>query len=296
VPVFAGASKTGRSLTPPARDIARLAKVGSLQQRRGMRSVLVLAVVAACNPSAYAPPARFIALDSPTAPHARGTDVQAEIGRIGTMWGPDLAAGNLRARHAVSDSVVIEAETGMASVENEGTVVANDSAARTTTSTTVPVSHVSSDSHDAFTGRAGAILQGTDGKIRGALSAGIGGGYSPVAGGWTSVDVGASAGSTHPWIRPWASGELGYNQPVGARQFAVQYGDGDDTDQTTLEMTSNLMARGTLGLELGPIERAFVVGMSVMRVFADTNGVVGTGQLAGDDVFIAVAAGFRAQL
>jgi hypothetical protein len=293
--VFAGAASLRQALTLIPRIFAWLAEVAIIASPRHMvpARLLALALVAACTPSAYAPPARLISLDSPTAPRARGTDVQAEIGRIGTVFGPDLAAGNLRARHAITDKVVVEAETGMATVENEGTVVVNAPVARSTTG--VPVTHAST-SRDAYTGRAGAMLQGTDGAIRGALTAGLGGGYSPVAGSWTSVDVGAAVGGAGRWIRPWFTGELGLNQPLSARPFTVSYGDVDETDQTTLAMTSNVMVRSTLGLELGPIGRAFVLGLSVTRVYADSNGQLGAQPDRDGDAFIAVAAGFRARL
>ena len=151
-------------------------------------------------------------------------------------------------------------------------------------------------SRDAYTGRAGIQLQGVDNKVRGALTAGLGGGYSPVAGGWTSVDLGASVGGTHRWIRPWFAGELGWNQPLSARPFTVQYGD-SDPEQAVLALTSNLMARGTFGLELGPVSRALVLGLSVTRIYADTNGALdSTHEQAGGDAYVAVAAGFRAQL
>lgn len=258
---------------------------------------LALALIAACTPSAYAPPARLISLDSPTAPTARGTDVQGEIGRIGQMFGPDVATGNLRARHALSDNLVIEGETGLAKVENEGTVVVNQPIARSTTGPTGTLLTSQSTSRDAYTARGGVILQGIDGGVRGALSAGAGGGYSPTAGSWTAIDVGASAGGTGRWVRPWFAGELGLNQPLNARPFSVQYGDIDQTDTTTLEMTSNLMVRGTLGLEIGPVARAVVLGLSVTRLYADTNGQLGSDAYndAGG-AFVAVAAGFRALL
>ena len=249
-----------------------------------MRS-LAFAALAACTPSAYAPPARFTPLDTPTAPTA-GTDVQGEVGRIGSVFGPSLVDGNFRARHAMTDHLVLEGETGMAAVTNEGSVVT--SSARSTTP-----QDSASTSRDAYTGRAGVILQGIDGGVRGALTAGIGGGYSPVAGGWTSVDIGAGFGGTHRWIRPWFNGDLGVNQPVSARPFTVAYG---DSESTTLELTPNLMVRGTVGLELGPIDRAFIVGLSVTRVVADSNGASGSARGDGDDGFIGIAAGFRARL
>lgn len=249
--------------------------------------ILAFAVLAACTPAAYAPPARFTPLDSPSAPTAGGTDVQGEVGRLGTIFGPSLVDGNVRARHAMTDHLVLEGETGMAGVTNEGSVVTESAR------TTIGVEHPQSTSRDAYTGRAGAILQGIDGGVRGALTAGIGGGYSPVAGGWTSVDIGAGFGGTYRWIRPWFNGDLGVNQPVSARPFTVAYG---DNESTTLALQPNLMLRGTLGLELGPVDRAFVVGLSVTRVIADSNGASGSARSDGDDGFVGIAAGFRARL
>ncbi len=244
-------------------------------------------VLGACAPSAYAPPARLTPLDSPSGPAAGGTDVQGEVGRLGTVFGPSLVDGNFRARHALTDHVVIEGETGMAVVTNTGDIVTTSAR-----STSGPGSS-SSTSRDGYTGRGGLILQGIDGSVRGALTAGLGGGYSPVAGSWSSVDIGGSIGGTHRWVRPWLSGDLGVNEPIHARRFTVAYG---DSEQTTLEMTSNATVRGTLGLELGPIDRAFLVGLSVTRVIADSNGAFGADRQNGDDGFVGIAAGFRARL
>jgi hypothetical protein len=251
--------------------------------------LLALALIGACTPAAYAPPARMVTLDSPSAPRAHDTDLQTELGHVGTIWGPSLTSGNLRARHAVSDSVVIEGETGLSRVENEGTVVA--SSERTSSGT---VETRGSDSRNAYTGRAGVILQGVDGRVRGALTAGLGGGYSPVAGGWTSFDIGAGFGGTHRWIRPWWTGELGYNQPLSSRPFVVDYG---DDEEAVLALTSNLMARSTVGLELGPEDSAFVVGLSVIRIFADTNGALDANHAqSGGDAYMSIAAGLRVLL
>jgi hypothetical protein len=182
--------------------------------------------------------------------------------------------------------VVVEAEAGMTAVTNSGEVVTQ--AAR---STSGPAT--ASTSRDGYTGRGGLILQGVDGAVRGALTAGLGGGYSPVAGGWTSVDIGGGFGGTHPWVRPWFNGDVGFNKPVGARPFTVAYG---DNEETTLELTANAMVRGTLGLELGPVDRAFIVGLSVTKVIADSNGALGADNSSGHDGFVGIAAGFRARL
>ena len=240
----------------------------------------------ACTPSAYAPPARLTPLDTPSAPAAGGTDVQGEVGRLGTVFGPALVDGNFRARHALNDHVVVEGEAGMAAVTNAGTVVTPEARS------TVPVAHAST-SRDAYTGRGGVILQGVDGAVRGALTAGLGGGYSPVAGGWTSLDVGGAFGGTHRWFRPWLAGDLGLNEPLGAHPFTVAYG---DSEQTTLELTPNAIVRGTFGIELGPVDRAFILGLSVTRVIAESNGAFGADRSSGGEGFVGIAAGFRARL
>lgn len=248
-------------------------------------------VASACTPAAYAPPSRPIALDSPTAPRAGGTDVQGEVGRIGAFWGPDLVDGNLRVRHAVSDLVVVEGEAGMAYVDNDGSVgVPSSTAARTTTTPGTPV--LQGGSRDAYTGRGGVVLQGGHGPVRGALTAGLGGGYSPTAGGWTSVDVGASAGGTNHWLRPWAAVDLGLNTPWSHRVFVVDYGD----QSSTLALTRDAIVRVTCGLELGPVGRALVLGLSVTQVIASDDGVLGDQADAGDDGYVGVAIGFRARL
>ena len=64
-----------------------------------------------------------------------------------------------------------------------------------------------------------------------------------------------------------------------------------------LALTSNLMARSTVGLELGPEDSAFVVGLSVIRIFADTNGALDTNHAqSGGDAYMSIAAGLRVLL
>lgn len=234
----------------------------------------------------------MIALDSPSGPAAHDTDLQGELGRVGAIWGPDLMSGNVRARHALTDHLVLEGETGLSRVENEGTVVATPTLQRTTSGTIE--TQGASDSRNAYTGRGGVVLQGVDGAVRGALTAGLGGGYSPVAGGWTSIDIGAGFGGTNRWVRPWLSGELGYNQPLSQRAFIIDYG---DDEQAVLQLTANFTMRTTAGIELGPTDSALLVGMQVTRVVANSNGALDEGhRSSGDDGFIALAAAFRVLL
>ena len=253
---------------------------------------LPLLLAAACAPEAYAPPARAIALDAPTVPRAGGTDAQAELGAIGTVFGPSLSDSNLRIRHAVSKSVVIEGETGRLRDEDAGSIVAVQPVARTSGTAPTAPAQPSNPSRDAYTGRAGVMLHGRDEHVQGALTAGLGGGYSPTAGGWTSIDVGGSFGGTNHWIRPWTSGDLGVNLPWGSRELVVS----DGTTETALVMTSDLMARWTVGVELGPPAYTALLGLSFTRIFADSNGALGASAAPGGDGYIGAGVGFRARL
>jgi hypothetical protein len=245
-----------------------------------MRRWLPLLLLSACTPVAYAPPARLVSLDSPSAPRAGHTDVQAEAGTVGSVFGPSLIDGNVRARHALSDSLVIEGETGVARVTNDGTVSTPDASGNL---------HADDRSRNGYTARAGVILQGQEGVVRGALTAGLGGGYAPIAGGWAAADVGASAGGTNKWVRPWFGVDLGFNQPVATHEFAVSDGDGGDE---TLELAANGIVRLALGLEIGPQTSALLLGFATTVVIAGSNG---TDRTEGDtnDGFLTLAAGFR---
>jgi hypothetical protein len=259
--------------------------VGSLQRRPRMSPVryAALALIAACTPVAYAPPSRLISLDSPTAPRAGGTDVQAEVGRLGSIFGPDLVDGNLRTRYAIDDGLAVEGEAGVARVMNEGNVYTETPSGNLRTQDAT---------RTGYTARAGIIRHGRDGSVRGAVTAGLGGGYAPIAGGWASADVGASVGGTNHWVRPWFAGDLAYNQPVSSRRFAVS----NDDSETTLEMAANGMVRLTIGLELGPENCALLLGFSVTTVLASSNGVLDNEPHDGNEGFLTLAAGFRAQL
>lgn len=236
-----------------------------------MRPFLI-PLVAACTPRAYTPPARLAALDSPIAPAAHGTDIQADLGRVGTMWGPELVSGGSRLRHAVTSAVVVEGEAGVMRVLNAG----------------------DGGSRNAYTGRGGIMVRSSgETGMCAALSAGLGGGYSPVAGGWGSFDVGGALAGTHRWFRPVLAGDASYNRPFGDTRFVVVESDGGTS---TLHLTQNVSVRGTLEVELGPTDRTLIVGMSVMRIEANSSGAIPEYDTSPDEVFVAIGGGFRATI
>ena len=236
-----------------------------------MRPFLI-PLVAACAPRASTPPARLVALDSPIAPAAHGTDVQADLGHVGTMWGPELVNGGSRLRHAVSSAVVVEGEAGVMRVLNAG----------------------EGGPRNAYSGRGGIMLRSSgETGLSAALSAGLGGGYASVAGGWGSVDVGGALAGTHRWFRPVVAGDASYNRPFGDKRFVVVEPDGTPS---TLHLTQNVSVRGTLAVELGPTDRTVIVGLSVMRIVADSSGVIPEYDTSPDEVFVAIGGGFRATI
>jgi hypothetical protein len=238
-----------------------------------MRSALCLILLAAaCTPRAYAPPARLGALDSPIAPPAGETDAQLEVSRVGTVFGPELVDGGGRVRHAVSDAVIVEGEARMLHVTNGTQALARN----------------------GYGGRAGLILRAPeDHELRAALLFGVGGGRSATAGGWGSIDVGFALAGSHRWFRPIVGGDVAFNRPIAARKFTV----GEDDDATTLQLASNVLLRGTAGLELGPTHRAALIGGSVMRPIGRTGVVDPTPEPdRADDVFFAITVGFRTAL
>ena len=70
----------------------------------------------------------------------------------------------------------------------------------------------------------------------------------------------------------------------------------DGTTETALVMTQDLMARWTIGLEIGPPAYTALLGLSVTRIFADSNGALGASAGPGGDGYVGAGVGFRARL
>lgn len=238
-----------------------------------MRWLLPL-LLAACSPAAYAPPSRGFALDSPIAPAVGHQDVQGDLSRVGApVFGPDLVSGQARVRRAVTPEVTVEGEAGVLEVTNGGGT---------------------SVSREGYTGRAGVMLgRELDDQIRGAITAGVGGGYAKAAGGWTAIDLGVAAAGQGPYVRPFLTAEVSFDRALSARHFTVTDGDAE----TVLRLANNATVRGTLGIEFGRPQAAVLLGISLARIFATDNGVVSGSSTTDDsDLFIAIGAGVRIAL
>ncbi|MDB4954435.1 MAG: hypothetical protein JWO36_2004 [Myxococcales bacterium] len=221
-----------------------------------------------------------------------GTDLQIGAGGLGRFYGPHLVDGNVRVRHAMTGSLLVEGETGAMRVVNDG----------------------EAGSRNAYTGRGGMMLRTTNpGGAQAAASIGLGGGWSRVAGTWGSLDIGGSligrplfesktfshsnlsarpVEITQHLGRPLLAMDASYNQPFGDHPFLVTDTDGH---ATALHLTQNVTVTTTLGLELGDSATSFVIGLSGIYVVAGSNGVIEAvpDRASADTMFVVASAAIR---
>lgn len=67
--------------------------------------LLLACVGTGCNYQVYSPPARTLPLESPATVPVGTTGIAVEGGPGGALFGPDLAFGAARIRHAVNDQL-----------------------------------------------------------------------------------------------------------------------------------------------------------------------------------------------
>jgi hypothetical protein len=216
-----------------------------------MRYLLpVVVVVGACTPRAVTPPSRTFVIDSPSAPEPGHSDVQLDAAGIGSLWGPELVGGNARLRRTIEPGVSVETDAGVLHVTNPG----------------------EASDRNGYTGRLGVLLHSRDKHL--ALGAGVGGGLSPTAGGWGSVDVHGAISGAHCYIRPMLGGGIGYSTPLGDTTFVVHQAGGDGSG-TALQLPRNVIGELHLGLELGPPDKALVLGASLLHFWLREGSRVG---------------------
>ncbi|MDQ3366309.1 MAG: hypothetical protein M3680_12865 [Myxococcota bacterium] len=227
---------------------------------------VVITVAAGCTPRAVTPPARTLVMQSAALPEPGHQDVQVEVSRIGTIWGPELVGGGARLRHTVASNVALEADAGLLRVINAG----------------------DGGNRNAHTGRLGVVVTLPDQRL--AVGGGIGGGYSATAGSWGTVDVGAVLSGKHQHVRPQLGGTFGYGTPLGDQTFTVSEPDGSTTE---LRLPRNTFAQVNAGLELGPRRSAVLVGASMIRFSLHESDFADGSPGSGDDLYLALGIGVR---
>jgi hypothetical protein len=221
---------------------------------------------------AVTPPSRTFVMDSPSAPAVGSSDVQLDAAAISSgIWGTELVGGNARLRHTLEPGVSIEADTGVLHVTNSG----------------------EGGDRNGYTGRIGLLLH-SDSR-HWALGTGLGGGMSATAGNWGAADVHGVLSGAHRYVRPMLGVGLGYSAPFGDQTFAVHDPDNDDNPDTTLQLPRNAIAQVHLGLELGRRDKAFILGISMLRFWLREDSVVSATTAAAqlDQAFIALGVGLR---
>lgn len=234
-----------------------------------------LAGAGACAPRAVTPPSRTYVLDSPTAPDVGGTDVQLDAALVGEVFGPEAANGNARLRHTLEPGVSVEVDGGVLHVTNVGEA-------------TDP------DDRNAYTGRLGVLLSSP--SRHWAAGAGLGGGLSRTGGNWGAADIHGMVSGAHPVIRPMLAVGLGYSAPFGERTFMVQSPDKEAPGIVTLRLPRNAFAQLSVGVELGPRDRALIIGASFLRFWLFEDSVVSGPNPNGqqrDDAYLAFGIGVR---
>lgn len=202
----------------------------------------LLTLATGCATHAFTPSARPMPLSTMEAPKVHESDIQLDGNASGEVLGPGILAGNVRYRRGIAEHVAVTADTGFIRVANEG-------------STLNPY---------AGTARVGVQAHGrANDEITAAAFGGIGGGYSPEAGGWITGDVGAGFTGDHRYVRPILLVDVYFSQPVATEVFSV--------GSTMLRLPQTLGVQGLFGFDLGPRERAVMVGLAVARLYASPN-------------------------
>ena len=219
-------------------------------------SGLLLSVVA-CSHNAYTPPARTIALASPDTLNKGETSVRASMSGATDIFGPEVATGSMGLRQGLDERLEVAADISYLQVID--TSVANTN-------------------RGVGMARVGTKYRPTSYEHL-ALVGGVGGGYSPAAGAYLSVDGGAVIGYENPYLVPYVSGGLFGSVPLSPNEIDVTAVDDGMTYVDTPEATLGLTL--SAGLKLPVKTAALHLGFTVTTLRDDDS----------KDQFLSIAAG-----
>jgi hypothetical protein len=219
----------------------------------------------ACTTHAFTPSARPMPMSPVEIPKPHEHDLQIDGNIAGELLGPGISAGNVRYRRGVAEHVAVVADTGLLRVDQGG----DDSMS-------------SSLNPYAGTARIGAQLTGdaTD-ELEATVFTGGGAGYSPVAGGWMSGDLGFAVSGDHRYVRPVLQLSAYVSQPVGTKVFSV--------NDTMLRLPLTVGLQGLFGFDLGPRSSSVMLGLAVGHLWTAANDK----QDALSELFMGLGVGFR---
>ena len=221
-----------------------------------------LPIVGACSHNVFSPPSRPIVLTSPATLDKDETVVRVTGSSSSEIFGPSIVAGSVGARYGVVSRVEVVADLSYAQVIEESESGTNRGIAM---------------------GRAGVKLNPKESKHV-AVLAGLGGGYAPAGGAYTSADIGFVAGFENPYAIPFFNLGLFASMPINPKEI-------DTTILGSTEMRSDT-PKNTFGFTMGagvkvPINTsAITFGVNITRL-ADDDTV---------DSFIGVGLGIETEL
>ena len=170
------------------------------------RASLVFAALlslAGCSYQLVSPPARMVSLDSARTAAPGETVAGVHAAGYAAVFDPSVGVGSVGIRRGVTERIEVDADATWARVVYDG---------------------FPDIDCDIFAGRVGGKL--ANGRGWGALTAGVGGGYAPAAGGFTALDVGAVVSYPNCFAVPFADGTTFASVPIGARQVDFRNVDG----------------------------------------------------------------------
>jgi hypothetical protein len=177
-------------------------------------AIAVLAALApACSYQLASPPARIVTLESARtlAPHE--TVIAAKGTAQSAIFDPGIIGGTVLVRHGVADHVEVNSEVSYVRVQ------ASDEDTK-----------AFDLDPSIYAGHVGAKLSAGRNV---ALTAGVGGGYAPAAGGFGAVDLGGIVSYDNCYVVPFVAISGLVSQPIGAK--TVNFGwHGSSRATTTL--------------------------------------------------------------
>lgn len=199
--------------------------MSSTIQRVSVASACVVSLLSFGCTKIYSPPSQTVTAEAPGLLAPGQTSVRGDVSLSAEGMGPGLLGFGASARHGLLERVEIQG--GMTAtyvgVENEddGTGVGNQH-------------------RGIYSGRFGVKLKIIEHV---AVSAGVGGGIAPAAGGYLSPDVNLIVGYENPYLVPFGTFRVYYSAPVGAKDVVVDVSDGR-TERPRATIGTSLFAGG----------------------------------------------------
>lgn len=204
--------------------------------------VPTLLFAGACNHNVYTPPARSMGLTSPRVLEDGETTARANISLSSQIFGPDIAAASAGVRRGIAKRLEFVADGSYAKVVERSAAGTN----RNIVMARVGVKANPSESSNL------------------AFTAGIGGGYAPAAGMYTSADVGAVVGYENRYFVPFASVGAYVSVPFDPKEVDTTQPDDSMQEVGTPEKTTGLMIG--VGFKVPLETSALLLGLTWVQV------------------------------